>query len=122
MKCLTKGCKNETPKYRKICWKCKNRIYRENHPLHYEYLELRKRARRRGKGFTLTEDEFKQFCEMTNYLQEKGIYKDNCSVDRIDSTKGYSFDNIRKVTVSVNSKLNAGTIDSDWVPLDYCPF
>lgn len=122
MKCATKGCKNEAAKHRKICEKCKNRLYRENHPLHYHYLDFRKRAKRRGKEFTLTENEFKQFCDLTNYLQEKGIYKDNCSIDRIDPTKGYSFDNIRKVTVSVNSKLNVGSLDPEWIPLDYCPF
>ena len=122
MKCQTSNCTNEAEKYRKWCYKCRQRQYREKHTLHYEYLEFRKRARRRGKEFRLTEEEFKKFCEVTNYLEEKGIYKDNCSIDRIDPTKGYSYDNIRKVTVSVNSKLNAGTLDAEWVLLDYCPF
>jgi hypothetical protein len=54
MKCITKGCLNETGLQRKTCYKCEKRKYRANYPLKYWYDTLKMNAKRRRKPFTLT--------------------------------------------------------------------
>lgn len=65
---------------------------------------MRQNARYRKKGFNLTIDEFRIFCEKTDYLQLKGRGGGNITIDRKDNRKGYSFDNIQVLTLSQNSR------------------
>ena len=102
--CSTKYCRNEPAPRRSICHKCKSRREKENNPAFYYYNLLRCNAKRRGKEFILTLTEFKQFCEETNYIQLKGKTSKSMSIDRINSSKGYSIDNIRVLSLSENSK------------------
>lgn len=71
-------------------------------PESYTYSLLKSNAKRRGKEFTLTLEEFKTFCQETGYLQGKGKKKKSMSIDRIDHTKGYSIDNIQILSLSEN--------------------
>jgi len=103
MKCSTKYCRNERAPNRTICHKCRSRLFREKHPEIYFFNALRNNARRRGKEFTLTLGQFKQFCKETGYLQGKGKQRNDMTIDRIDSSKGYSIDNIQILTLSDNS-------------------
>jgi hypothetical protein len=117
MKCETKYCRNEADKYRKLCPKCRMRKFRDKNPIGYCYYNLRKRAKKRGKEFTITKAEFKIFCEETNYLELKGRFKNDMSIDRIIDSKGYSYDNIRILSVGKNSSKR-GYDNRD----EECPF
>lgn len=66
------------------------------------YTTLRCNARRRGKEFTLTLDQFKQFCIKTEYLAGRGRTKTGYHIDRIEDDKGYTIDNIQKLTNTEN--------------------
>ena len=61
-------------------------------------------AKRRGKEFTITLEEFTQFCKETNYIAGAGRSSASYHIDRIDETKGYSIDNIQTLTNAENSK------------------
>jgi len=80
------------------------KIYKQRHPEEYFYNVLRSNAKRRGKEFTLTIEEFKQFCKDTNYLNLKGKNGNDFSIDRKESWLGYSHDNIQLKTLSDNVK------------------
>lgn len=98
------GCNKSAARDSNYCYACQKKAYREAHPVKAAYQGLKSGAKRRGKEFTLTLEEFEQFCIATEYIIKKGRSKDSYSIDRIDVTKGYTLDNIQVLTVSKNSK------------------
>lgn len=64
---------------------------------------LKNNAKRRGKDFSLTLDDFMHFLKQNpNYMVKKGIRVKSLQIDRIDNLKGYSLDNIRAITLREN--------------------
>jgi hypothetical protein len=136
-KCSTRYCRN-TIEIGTKCTTCRSRLSRENNQLKYSYNNLKSNAKRRGKDFDLTLEQFKQFCYKTDYLTGKGKTKTSYSIDRIDNNKGYSIDNIRVLTLSANSKKGTKILHYDWrtkeaivtstrievdiPPDEFCPF
>jgi hypothetical protein len=119
MKCLTPNCINEAAKGRRICGKCRSRKYRAKYPLKAWYDTLKMNARRRGKEFTLTQEQFSEFCKRTGYDEHKGKTADSLSVDRIKSHLGYTIDNIQAITLRENT---AKHFDDSVKPEENCPF
>lgn len=103
MDCRTPHCLNDAAPGRTICEKCKSRKYREKHLVKSLYIILRSNAKRRGKIFTLTLDEWIIFCAETNYHKLKGTGPEDMTVDCIKSWLGYSSGNIRMLTKRENS-------------------
>lgn len=112
-KCATRGCKREA-KHPPHCNTCHSKHMRERNPVRTAYNCLKGNSKRRGHAFNLTLAEFEQFCTATDYMTGKGRTKDHYSIDRIDPTKGYSLDNIQRMTVSENSKKGKKLV-YDWV-------
>jgi len=104
--CITKFCRNDRVKNRKLCHKCKLLRYRTDNPIRYAYRNVADRANKYGYDFSLSFDEFKAFCDKTGYLKTKGSGGDDMSIDRIDSSKGYSADNIQILTKGLNAAKN----------------
>ena len=102
MKCESRNCKNEAVKHRKLCPKHRSREYKKNHFPKYTFNALKQNAKRRNKPFKLSYNEFLLFCESTEYLFLKGKDAESLSIDRIDDSKGYSYDNIRAITLKEN--------------------
>lgn len=103
-KCSTEGCRKEARENRKECRSCEHIRLRDKDPVKLSFQNLRKNARRRGKEFTLTLEQFREFCIKHPYIQGKGRTKDSYHIDRIDETKGYSIDNIQILTNAENFK------------------
>ena len=103
MKCQTEGCKNKARTGRKICTTCKSRLHWQKYPLKYWHTTLKYNAKRREKEFTLTLEEFEEFCKQTGYGELKGRTATSLSIDRVDNNLGYSKDNIKAITLSENS-------------------
>lgn len=112
-KCLTKFC-TRCPSRGRFCFTCISRRSRAANPVKWSYWNLKANAKRRGKEFDLTFEQFKQFCLETNYIAGKGRTLLSYSIDRIDNTKGYTVDNIRVVTVTENSRKGTKVLDYDW--------
>lgn len=102
--CSTLGCANKAAKHRTICHNCKRKRYQAKNPIKYAYQELRARAKKRGKEFTITLEDFKEFCASTEYMVKKGIYKESLHIDRIDETKGYVKGNLQAIPNADNIK------------------
>lgn len=77
--------------------------WRANNPIKAAFVQLRDNAKRRRKEFTLTLEEFTSFCMATTYLDGKGRERQCLTIDRIDPSKGYTFDNIQPLTCSENT-------------------
>lgn len=101
-KCETKYCRNDRAKGRRKCHKCRTREYKERHPVKYAFHVLKKNAKRRGKEFSLTFEQFSEFCHETKLLTKRGIWAESWTIDRIDEDRGYHIDNIQILTNSEN--------------------
>lgn len=71
----------------------------------YAFNILRGRARQRGHSFDLTFAEYESFALQTGYAELKGKTKHSLSIDRKNPALGYHRDNIRAITLSLNSRL-----------------
>lgn len=102
--CCAYKCKNKRASRDRFCPKHRHRFRKENNLLLYTYNALKYNAKRRGKPFSLTIEEFAQFCEESNYLALKGKHKNNMTIDRINSSLGYEIGNIQIMRHGDNSK------------------
>lgn len=101
--CATPKCRGKHLKNRTICGKCKRDRYIKNHPIRYAYTALRNNAKRRGKDFDITFEQFVKFAKQAEY-KDRGILRESLHIDRIDEAKGYSIDNIQLLPNHVNVK------------------
>lgn len=99
--CETKYCRARV-KSGTTCSKCKSRKYRLENPVRCSFINLKFNAKRRGKDFTITLDQFREFCIKTNYIAGAGRSSSSYHIDRIDESKGYHIDNIQVLTNSEN--------------------
>ena len=86
------------------CSKCLKREYRKRNPMKAAFQNLRMNATRRGKDFSLTFNQFKEFAIQTDYIAGKGRTVNSFHIDRINEDEGYHFDNIQVLTNSENVK------------------
>jgi len=93
---------NESEKHRKTCSRCNYIQKKKSNPIRIAYTSLKYHAKERGKEFSLTIDQFKEFCVKSNYLNCKGIEKNSYHIDRIDESKGYEIGNIQLLTNTEN--------------------
>lgn len=90
------------PKSHQLCGKHYKELWRLNNPVHCAFDNLRASARKRKIEFALTLEEFKTLVEPTRYMDEKGCTRYCLHIDRIDATKGYTFDNLQVLTCTEN--------------------
>lgn len=94
-RCATPYCKNKVP-HNGHCTKCRSRKWREANPIKYSFYNLRNRARRDGIPFTITFEQFDDWCFKVHYIgMEKGRGANARSVDRRYNDIGYHIDNIQ---------------------------
>lgn len=110
-KCASLYCQRQTQE--KYCPCCAKRNYRAKYPMKAAYQNLRSNAKRRGKVFQITFEEFALFCRRTQYITYKGKKKDSYSIDRPKNHLGYTLDNMQILTLSANS-IKKVFIDYDW--------
>jgi hypothetical protein len=99
--CIIPTC-NKKPSRGNYCHACAKRRYRDANPLRSAYTQLRHNAKRRGKVFTLTFEQFKEFAIKTEYAFRKGRTGSSYHIDRIDEHGPYSIENIQVLTNSEN--------------------
>ena len=96
-------------------FKARTRKWHNENPAHKLWLQARARARRNGLEFTISiEDIFiPEFCPYLGipltHQMGKGWVKSNVSLDRIDTTKGYTKENIQVISWLANSMKRDAT-------------
>jgi len=92
------------------------RQWRERHPIHDKYLNLKNHAKRRKIPFNITLAEFTQWCEKTGYHEKCGQASNSLTVDRIDSAGPYSLGNIQPMSHAENSWKKSETYANGKAP------
>lgn len=111
--CCAYACSNKpNSKLGGLCYKHYRRKVKERDPVYCRYNNFKNNARRRGKEFTITLNQFRNFCNETGYIIKKGMRGMNATVDRINNERGYHIDNIQLLTHRANS--SKGT--DSWKP------
>ena len=108
MKCRTKFCRGRPSLNGKspLCSKCKSKQFKSRNPLRYFWNLLKSRARERGKEFSLTFEEYREFALSSGYFERKGKTAASLSIDRIDPAGPYAKWNIRAITLAENTRRN----------------
>ncbi len=111
--CIVRGCKTNKAKKSNKCDLHRTRAARKANPMRYYYLNLKHNAKRRNKPFDLIYEQFQQFAHETSYTDAWGRKLSRMTVDRIDSLKGYTLDNIQPLTRKENG-FKGATIDKHY--------
>lgn len=115
--CITEFCRNKHAPKERRCYKCRTRIYRENNPEKATFQILRDNAKRRGKFFDLTYEQFFAFLNTNpEYMENKGRTKLALHVDRIDNNMGYTAGNLQVLLCTTNVRKQHAY---DYKGLDY---
>lgn len=90
------------------------RKWRAEHPIEYAYQTTKDNAKRRGKYFDLTLEQFKKFCRKNDYIGKKGKTRESLSIDCIENEEGYTAKNIRALPLGENSSKGTKVLSYDW--------
>jgi hypothetical protein len=113
-KCSTPYCRGTARTGRRRCNTCQTRICRKNNPVRYAYDTLKANARRRGKPFTITFEQFWEFCYEYPYMAGKGRSGVSFGIDCIIAEKGYVPGNLQLLSNRENSRKGKRVLMYDW--------
>lgn len=118
-KCDTKYCRYPARKGGKKCSRCHRAGLKEKNPVYVAWQTTKSNAKRRGKRFVITLEEFREFCEETGYLELKGKDADSASIDCIIDEIGYAKGNIECLALRDNTLKRHKKVIYDWVHREY---
>lgn len=101
--CKIKYCRGSRSPRDPLCGKHRHRLNKEKNPISYTFNLLKSNAKRRGKFFDLTLEQFTKFVTDSGYMAGKGKKANSLSIDRIKVELGYTLDNLQILTLSANS-------------------
>lgn len=103
-RCIVRFCRGKCGKSNgRFCRRCRDRRYKALRPHAYALNKLRSNARQRGKEFTITHEEWVDWCSKHGFLDKAGKGAGDLTVDRRDHTQGYHIWNIQPLTNSANA-------------------
>lgn len=105
--CRSRNCRglvHQKKEHSPFCSRCRRNRWKIKFPLHYSFSNFRKRARQRGKDFSLTREQYVAFAIKTDYARLRGKTSLSLSIDRKDDSRGYSADNIQAISLRENSR------------------
>lgn len=94
IKCATKNCRKPA-KRGKHCYSCKQNRYKENNPEYYAFYVMKNNAKRRGKIFKITFEDFLEVVVPAKYMKGKGRTANSLHLDRIREEECYVKGNIQ---------------------------
>ena len=125
--CCAYGCdKLPNAKKKGLCHMHYKRYRRIADPVYDRYVNFKGNALRRCKEFTITLQEFRDFCTKEGYIISKGKRGYNCTIDRIENQHGYHIWNIQILSMANNIKkynnedkhfTELPTTDEDYIPV-----
>lgn len=98
--CISRGCKKKRGALRSVCYMHRQRGRKNT--VAYVFNALRGNAKRRGKSFSLTLDQFKEWIAENDYMERRGRSIFSLAIDRVDPSKGYEVGNIQILTSGAN--------------------
>lgn len=108
IKCATRFCKgllvSRKLYHSPYCSRCRSRRWRTAHPIEAAFHTLKHHAKARGIEFTITLEYFRNFCNITGYIEQRGKSSTSAQVDRIEEHKGYIEGNLQILTNAQNTR------------------
>lgn len=101
--CTHKRCKKKVLA-KGLCNTHYSDYWAKKNPVKYAFFNLKKSAKRRGKEFTITYEDFEKWATEVDLIKKHGKTAISYHIDRIDNSKGYTPDNIQLLTNSDNVK------------------
>jgi hypothetical protein len=101
--CARYGCLSKAGSHKKYCHRHHHQALKERDPISHIYSDRKQRAKARGHEWTITLENFRQWCEYTNYHHLKGRRPSAASIDRKLSQYGYHIWNIASIPYGANS-------------------
>lgn len=107
--CATKYCRRNAyckpnGKHERYCTKCRSDRWKASKPFSYHFNALRNNARRRGKDFRLTIEEYTEFAIKNKLFDENGAKYNNKTIDRREDLEGYHKDNLQVLSRPMNTR------------------
>jgi hypothetical protein len=102
--CAVAYCRNKCKS--KMCSTCRSRKSRLADPVRYAFNNLRNRAKQRSLIFTITLEQFREWCSKVQYIGFKGRSSSSYTIDRRYNDLGYHIDNIQVLTKQQNNKTS----------------
>jgi hypothetical protein len=102
-KCHTAYCRNQI-QVGKHCSTCRCKKWRQNNPVKYAYLNLKHNAKKREVLFTISFEEFKDWCVKVKHIGFAGRSAESLTIDRRHNDIGYHIDNIQVMRKDDNIK------------------
>ena len=100
--CTVRFCNNKTKG--SLCSTCRCRKSRIEDPVRYAYNNLKNRANQRSVLFTITLEQFRDWCTKVTYIGFAGRSSESYTIDRKHNDVGYHIDNIQVMTKRNNIK------------------
>lgn len=101
--CAVSRCTRKTHG-RALCSTHRSQKCRLQDPVKYAWQNLKTNAKRRNIPFTITLEQFRQWCHRVTYIGFSGRSADSWTVDRIHNDIGYHIDNIQVLQNKNNIK------------------
>jgi hypothetical protein len=101
-RCHVKNCTNKAKG--KTCSTCRSRKARAKDPVKYSFISHRNNAKRRGKKWTITLEQFREFCGKVKYIGFTGRNAEGYTLDRIREEEDYHIWNIQVLKNADNVK------------------
>jgi hypothetical protein len=101
-RCQVKFCNKKTKG--KMCSTHRSQKCRANDPVRYAFYNLKASAKRRNIVFTITIEQFRDWCRKVKYIGFAGRSSTSFTIDRIHNDIGYHIDNINVMQKGDNVK------------------
>jgi hypothetical protein len=101
--CARYGCLSKAGSHKKYCCKHHHQALKDRDLISYIYSHRKQRAKARGHEWTLTLENFREWCEWTGYHLRKGRTPGAASIDRKLGQYGYHVWNIASIPYGANS-------------------
>jgi hypothetical protein len=101
--CARYGCLKPAGKKKKYCPCHHHQALKRRDPISYIYSHRKQRAKARGHEWTLTLENFRDWCEWTGYHHNTGRTSESASIDRRLNQYGYHVWNLACVPLGANA-------------------
>jgi|GEM_PF-3428748 len=101
--CVRYGCLAKRGAKKQYCCKHHHQALKRRDPISYIYSQRKQRAKARGHAWTLTLDNFRDWCHFTGYHEKTGRTAESASIDRKINAHGYHVWNIRCIPYGANA-------------------
>lgn len=112
--CARYGCLNKRGSHKQYCPKHHHQALKRRDPISYIYSHRKQRAKERGHEWTVTLDNFRDWCAFTGYHLKTGRTAESASIDRKLNQHGYHIWNLDCVPLGANAAKYTHAPGGEW--------